>query len=365
MLLARGNCSFLHKIRAMQQSGAVAVIVGDNRQQSELITMYADGPAGDITISSTFVDSVTYGYLYKMADWQAYTPNANPKEGVVKIIPNAINYESLLRSFFSLAPWLFLFCIVIYTIAQGALARRRRNRYLLNAGLRDSSGSFGDFGRRGGRRFSNDTISVVQVNHNLNNLSSKQFFLKEIKENDSSCCAICLEDFEDAQSLIVLSCNHSYHPDCIKAWLIKRTPHLCPICKKEVTCSCSSDEEQVEEDEQGVSFDADQLAHLGVAAIATIRNTPDSLSQSVALTPSSPASSPTTGEDESDPLVIRRRPGGNNENNASSSSTVNAATTTAMSWTSWQAIRGGWRSLYTSAANTRQEEQVRDDTQQV
>lgn len=37
-----GNCSFVAKVRNMQESGAAAVIVGDN-QRNGLITMYARG----------------------------------------------------------------------------------------------------------------------------------------------------------------------------------------------------------------------------------------------------------------------------------------------------------------------------------
>lgn len=41
-LIERGDCSFIDKIRAMQQSGAAAVVVGDNQWDS-LITMYTSG----------------------------------------------------------------------------------------------------------------------------------------------------------------------------------------------------------------------------------------------------------------------------------------------------------------------------------
>jgi hypothetical protein len=41
-LVERGNCPFVNKVRAMQASGAVGVVVGDNRWDS-LITMFASG----------------------------------------------------------------------------------------------------------------------------------------------------------------------------------------------------------------------------------------------------------------------------------------------------------------------------------
>lgn len=41
-LVERGQCSFLQKVKSMQDSGAVAVIVGD-RHFNGWVTMYAPG----------------------------------------------------------------------------------------------------------------------------------------------------------------------------------------------------------------------------------------------------------------------------------------------------------------------------------
>ena len=41
-LVERGQCSFLQKVKAMQDSGAIAVIVGD-RNFNGWVTMYAPG----------------------------------------------------------------------------------------------------------------------------------------------------------------------------------------------------------------------------------------------------------------------------------------------------------------------------------
>lgn len=41
-LVKRGECSFITKIRTMQESGAIAVIVGDP-ERSEQVTMYSSG----------------------------------------------------------------------------------------------------------------------------------------------------------------------------------------------------------------------------------------------------------------------------------------------------------------------------------
>ncbi|KAK6282127.1 hypothetical protein POUND7_015952 [Theobroma cacao] len=51
--------------------------------------------------------------------------------------------------------------------------------------------------------------------------------------NDS--CVICRVDYEDGDSLTVLSCKHSYHPECINNWL--KINKVCPVCSAEVSTS--------------------------------------------------------------------------------------------------------------------------------
>lgn len=41
-LIERGQCSFIQKVKSMQESGAIAVIVGD-RHFNGWVTMYAPG----------------------------------------------------------------------------------------------------------------------------------------------------------------------------------------------------------------------------------------------------------------------------------------------------------------------------------
>ncbi|KAE8703095.1 E3 ubiquitin ligase BIG BROTHER-related [Hibiscus syriacus] len=46
-------------------------------------------------------------------------------------------------------------------------------------------------------------------------------------------CVICLVDYEEGDSLTVLSCKHSYHPECINNWL--KINKVCPVCSAEVS----------------------------------------------------------------------------------------------------------------------------------
>ncbi|OMO62496.1 Zinc finger, RING-type [Corchorus olitorius] len=54
--------------------------------------------------------------------------------------------------------------------------------------------------------------------------------------NDS--CVICRVDYEDGDSLTVLTCKHSYHPECINNWL--KINKVCPVCSAEVSTSAQS-----------------------------------------------------------------------------------------------------------------------------
>jgi hypothetical protein len=48
-------------------------------------------------------------------------------------------------------------------------------------------------------------------------------------------CAICIDDVGPNDSLLLLPCNHAYHPLCVARWLTQGTPcgssrHSCPLC---------------------------------------------------------------------------------------------------------------------------------------
>ncbi|KAL1565414.1 RING-type E3 ubiquitin transferase [Salvia divinorum] len=53
------------------------------------------------------------------------------------------------------------------------------------------------------------------------------------QEGISDSCVICRLDFEDDDTLILLSCKHSYHSECINSWL--QINKVCPVCSAEVS----------------------------------------------------------------------------------------------------------------------------------
>ncbi|KAL6231100.1 hypothetical protein BDW75DRAFT_248118 [Aspergillus navahoensis] len=43
-------------------------------------------------------------------------------------------------------------------------------------------------------------------------------------------CAICMEDFDDDDSIRALTCDHIFHASCLDPWFTKRQAR-CPLCK--------------------------------------------------------------------------------------------------------------------------------------
>lgn len=49
------------------------------------------------------------------------------------------------------------------------------------------------------------------------------------EESDYYRCAICLEDFEPRQEVMVTPCSHVFHGECIVPWA--RSSSQCPVCR--------------------------------------------------------------------------------------------------------------------------------------
>jgi hypothetical protein len=51
------------------------------------------------------------------------------------------------------------------------------------------------------------------------------------KNTDEATCPICIESFEEDETVSKLSCGHTYKPQCIRDWLKKES--RCPLCNAE------------------------------------------------------------------------------------------------------------------------------------
>lgn len=49
-------------------------------------------------------------------------------------------------------------------------------------------------------------------------------------------CAICLCGYEPGDDVTYspnVACQHAFHTECIKAWMVKKEQPLCPCCRQE------------------------------------------------------------------------------------------------------------------------------------
>ncbi|KAL1803994.1 hypothetical protein DCAR_0935683 [Daucus carota subsp. sativus] len=69
-------------------------------------------------------------------------------------------------------------------------------------------------------------------------LPSMSFKMESNQDGNMESCVICRLDYEEGDTLTLLSCKHSYHPECIDNWL--RINKVCPVCSAEVSSSGNS-----------------------------------------------------------------------------------------------------------------------------
>lgn len=70
--------------------------------------------------------------------------------------------------------------------------------------------------------FKNATSKIEQSTSsviNINKLSHQE-------------CSVCISDFQKEEIVVILSCNHVYHKNCVEEWI--KTKSNCPYCRKSV-----------------------------------------------------------------------------------------------------------------------------------
>ncbi|PIA48636.1 hypothetical protein AQUCO_01400904v1 [Aquilegia coerulea] len=66
-------------------------------------------------------------------------------------------------------------------------------------------------------------------------LPSINYKAQSNQDGSAEQCVICRLEYEDEDTLTVLSCKHSYHSECINNWL--QINKVCPVCSAEVSTS--------------------------------------------------------------------------------------------------------------------------------
>ncbi|KAI5058296.1 hypothetical protein GOP47_0026466 [Adiantum capillus-veneris] len=204
VLFSRGGCSFDIKVRHAQDAGFQAVLVSDNLENTELVTMA--GNKRGVAIPAVFISKVAGDVL---------TQYTNDSFAECWILPSYENIAWLVMviSFISLIAITAIFAICF-------LIRQQRRSQLQSRRLKDSQG------------ISYQTVKC---------LPTIVYDSRCERGGSYDVCAVCLEDYTDGAVLRMLPCNHRFHCSCIDAWLINWRS-FCPICKRDVVNAPSSTE---------------------------------------------------------------------------------------------------------------------------
>ncbi|KAG9245357.1 hypothetical protein BJ878DRAFT_22074 [Calycina marina] len=81
VLLSRGGCGFMEKVKWAQRRGAIALIVGDDTKGGPLIQMYAHGDTSNVTIPSIFTSRTTAHLLSTLIGAEGFIANAIDENG--------------------------------------------------------------------------------------------------------------------------------------------------------------------------------------------------------------------------------------------------------------------------------------------
>ncbi|OBZ85963.1 Receptor y region, transmembrane domain- and RING domain-containing protein 2 [Choanephora cucurbitarum] len=192
-LVERGQCSFIQKVKAMQESGAIAVIVGD-RYFNGWVTMYAPGDTSDIHIPSVFVAQHQYRTLLDLYSTQQSSV-------AVRLSGDDLLTWPLLDMLLVVVLSPAVMMLFIYLTWQIRQRQRRKND--------------------------------IAPTHFVAKLPMYIFRREKIVDADHAECAICLEDYLEGDQLRTLPCRHEFHAKCVDAWLTSHKK-FCPICKFDI-----------------------------------------------------------------------------------------------------------------------------------
>ncbi|XP_078484016.1 E3 ubiquitin-protein ligase RNF13 [Ciona intestinalis] len=207
-LVIRGGCDFALKVLNAQKAHYNSVIVY-NDISNDIVRMNTNEPeiANEIVIPSVFVGNdagiiLSQNYLYN-----------NKNIPIIKISDG--------EAPFSLEYYIIPFVTVLATCILVLLL------FMFVRYLRD---------RRRQRR------------NRLSRRRLKQIPTKQFKKGDEyDVCAICLDDYEEGDTLRILPCQHAYHCKCVDPWLTS-SKRVCPLCKRRVLSDDESSESESEYD---------------------------------------------------------------------------------------------------------------------
>lgn len=200
VLIIRGVCGFVDKVRRAQDAGFKAAIVYNDKDDN-LFPMTGDPDDIDIHIHihAVFVSLSTGLKLQKYV-------------GVKEV-------EIWLTQTYGNSAWSIMAVFFILLLAMSAVI------------------SICFFIRRHGIRYDHNPRPRIHVFRGMSSQLVKAMasleFTEDLEDNcTSGTCAICLDDYAVGDKIRILPCNHKFHMICVDAWLTSwRT--FCPVCKRD------------------------------------------------------------------------------------------------------------------------------------
>ncbi|KAI0499511.1 hypothetical protein KFK09_017715 [Dendrobium nobile] len=194
VLIERGHCSFDRKVRVAQEAGFQAAIIFDDQDIGYLYSMIGN-PLG-IHIHAVFVSKMAGETLQKYAEGDGECcigPPIEENAGTVLVI----SFVSVVAIISVIAAFLFA-----------------RNCWILR-----------NVSNRKPSRIEREEVEILPC------FIFKRAYLNTKRITET--CAICLEDYQDGETLRLLPCLHDFHLACVDSWLTKWGT-FCPICKQEM-----------------------------------------------------------------------------------------------------------------------------------
>ncbi|CAO3691546.1 unnamed protein product [Rhizopus stolonifer] len=202
-LVKRGECTFLTKIRMMQKSGAVAVIVGDPKEK-KLTKMCHDSDTSDVLIPSVSLAKYEYKRILHLTQLSKTPLETMLKNDKTKHKAKW-NWSVFDMSFFNTLS--FVISLIMIAYGPKGLTESKKQR------MKPTPDS----------EVSKLAIKVFSEKEHIN--TSRE------KEQGQEGCVVCLEEKQQKSELRLVPCNHQFHTSCVDPEFIAQKK-LCPICEK-------------------------------------------------------------------------------------------------------------------------------------
>eukprot|EP00035_Acanthoeca_spectabilis_P016086 m.326206 g.326206 ORF g.326206 m.326206 type:complete len:343 (-) comp16476_c1_seq8:1436-2464(-) len=220
ILVQRGGCEFGIKVYHAQQAGYTAAVVYNNVTGGPLVKMQSQGN-WSITIPSAFIAAESAVLIQ-----QAMSAYGNQTIAITLVPSDATSGQSVPAWAIDLIIIGTVLAVVTLLFFMWYLGRREAFELFKVHHAELAEGTRGNWVWYWSYPLhpSRPPLREYVANDLLQSRALKS-------EDIGKACAVCCNDFSRSTTITDLSCGHTYHLDCIKAWVMD-SQGLCPVCGK-------------------------------------------------------------------------------------------------------------------------------------